>query len=75
MKKAAGANPPETHEEIMSVLCADRLTTEEIAEKLGGRASGCPDEIARQLACLRRKGLINGEVSTKNGGWVWWIED
>ncbi|MDD1769972.1 MAG: hypothetical protein LUO79_02705 [Methanomassiliicoccales archaeon] len=62
-------------ERVVSILGHGRLSTAEIERELGADYADCPDEIARQLARMRREGLIKGEVSKEKGGWVWWIDE
>ena len=61
-------------EEIVRALKDREMTTKEIQWALGPVVGQCPDEIARELARMRRQGLIKGEVSREKGGWVWWME-
>ena len=61
-------------EEIILALNDQEMTTKEIQWALGPIVGQCPDEIARELARMRRQGLIKGEVSQEKGGWVWWME-
>ena len=61
-------------EEIIQALKGREMTTKEIQWALGPVVGQCPDEIARELARMRRQGLIKGEVSLEKGGWVWWAE-
>lgn len=51
------------------------MMTREIESSLSSDAMKCPDDLARTLNIMRRKGLIKGAVSTERGGWVWWVED
>jgi repressor of nif and glnA expression len=50
------------------------LTTKEIEEIVQGKGKQCPDSAVRFLAKMRYKGLIMGELSLENRGWIWWIE-
>lgn len=65
---------PQIREEIIRALKDQEMTTKEIQRALGPIVGQCPDEIARELARMRRQGLIKGEVSQEKGGWVWWME-
>ena len=52
-----------------------RLSTAEIEERLEDNFGyRCPDELAKSLARLRRKGLIKGEPDRERGGWIWWMK-
>lgn len=51
------------------------LTTVELELLLRDANSGCPDDLARTLNIMRRKGLIKGAVSHERGCWVWWVEE
>lgn len=52
-----------------------QLTTIELEAILHEKGAQCPDDLARTLNIMRRKGLIKGAISTERGGWVWWVED
>jgi hypothetical protein len=63
----------EIEEMVLAKLnSSDRLTLMQISEGLPEHLRGCPDEVARALARLRRKGAIAGEFSEKDGAWVYW---
>jgi predicted transcriptional regulator len=63
----------ETEELVLRKLDAsDRMTLTQIASGLPEDLRGCPDEVARVLARLRRKGTISGEFSEKDSAWVYW---
>jgi predicted transcriptional regulator len=63
----------ETEELVLKALAAsDRMTLTQIANGLPEDLRGCPDEVARVLARLRRKGTISGEFSEKDSAWVYW---
>ncbi len=66
---------PERHEIIIKALGGRRLTTIELEAVLESEGARCPDDLARSLNVMRRKGLIRGEVSVERGGWVWWAGD
>jgi hypothetical protein len=59
---------------IINILKGKDCTTLELETKLSIQGIRCPDDLARTLNVMRRKGLINGKVSTERGGWVWWVE-
>jgi hypothetical protein len=59
---------------ILDILRAQKLTSIELEHLLRDQKL-CPDDLARTLNIMRRKGLIKGAVSTERGGWVWWVED
>jgi len=61
-------------DEIIRALKEQGMSTKEVQSALGPVVGQCPDEIARELARMRRQGLIKGEVSQEKGGWVWWME-
>ncbi len=60
---------------IRAILAMKRATTSELYVTLKERKVQCPDDLARTLNIMRRKGLIKGEVSQEKGGWVWWVEE
>jgi len=63
------------HIVIFRLLKGHKLTTIEIGNKLESIDRECPDDLARTLNIMRRKGFINGELSTEKGAWVWWVEE
>ena len=65
---------PERCEVIKKALGSRCLTTIELEAVLESAGARCPDDLARTLNVMRRKGLIRGEVSTERGGWIWWAE-
>jgi predicted transcriptional regulator len=63
----------EIEEMVLAKLASsDRLTLMQITDGLPEHLRGCPDEVARALARLRRKGAIAGEFSEKYAAWVYW---
>lgn len=60
---------------IVDLLRRNHLTTLELEARLSCIGIHCPDDLARTLNIMRRKGLIKGMVSMERGGWVWWAED
>lgn len=67
-------SPEERYPIIVDKLRGHALTTIELENQLSEEGVRCPDDLARTLNVMRRKGLINGKVSTERGGWVWWVE-
>jgi hypothetical protein len=65
----------ERYDAILKTLCGRKLTTMELEAVMASEGAHCPDDLARTLNVMRRKGLIRGAVSTERGGWVWWVED
>ncbi len=60
---------------IWEVVGEDHITTREVNERLDSIFQyRCPDDMAKTLNRLKRKGLIKGEVSIEKGGWVWWVD-
>lgn len=60
---------------IISHLKGKRLTTIELETLLEGNGQGCPDDLARTLNIMRRKGLIMGELSPDRRAWTWYLDD
>ena len=62
---------------ILSVLrAAGRpMTTRDVQEEAERRRVRCPDSTAVFLNRLRLRGLIKGERSKDQRGWIWWVED
>ena len=52
-----------------------RLTTRAISKANQDKGVKCPDSSVRFLTALRHRGVIRGEVSVEEGGWVWWVEE
>mgnify|MGYP001094535518 CR=1 FL=1 len=68
------ASPDERYSLIIDKLRGHVLTTIELENTLAEEGVHRPDDLARTLNVMRRKGLIKGKVSTERGGWVWWVE-
>ncbi len=47
------------------------MTLMQITAALPGELRGCPDEVARVLARLRKKGIIAGNFSEKDSAWIY----
>jgi len=60
---------------ILRILREDKLTTLELDKTLDSLMTRCPDDLARTLNIMRRKGLIKGSFSPEKGAWVWWAEE
>ncbi len=59
---------------IIGTLTERRQTMKEIEASLSVRDAKCPDDLARELNILRRKGIINGKFSLELGCWIWWVK-
>ncbi|MFA6869533.1 MAG: hypothetical protein WCQ63_00905 [Methanomethylophilus sp.] len=60
---------------IWQALGDDRVTTKEAAARLEKAFHyRCPDDLARTFSRLRREGLVKGEISFEDGGWIWWAD-
>ena len=46
----------------------------ELSTALDDEYARCPDDIARVLSKMRKKGLIHGEFSEENSAWVYWAD-
>jgi hypothetical protein len=57
---------------LKKLTASNRMTLTQITGGLPEHLRGCPDEVARVLARLRRKGAITGEFSEKEAAWVYW---
>ncbi len=63
----------EIEELVLKALThSNPMTLMQITAELPEELRGCPDEVARVLARLRRKGVITGELSEKDAAWVYW---
>ena len=47
------------YENIIEALADQKLTTIELGKLMKDRGKQCPDDLARTLNIMRRKGLIN----------------
>jgi len=63
------------NEAIVRLLKEKGLTTIELERVLSVQGLKCPDDLARKLNIMRRKGLIKGAPSPEKGAWVWWVEE
>ncbi len=64
---------PDIEELVLKALDAsDRMTLTQITSSLPAELRGCPDEVARALARLRKKGTIAGQFSETDSAWVYW---
>ena len=66
----------ESFELILSVLKAagKPLTTRDVDGDIRKRLVSCPDSLPVLLNKLRLRGLVKGQLSVEQKGWVWWIE-
>lgn len=60
---------------IVEILGKNHYTTLEVEERLKVADVKCPDDLARTLNIMRRKGIIKGALSPEKGAWVWWAEE
>jgi len=66
----------ESLELILSVLKAagKPLTTRDVDGEIRKRLVSCPDGLPVLLNKLRLRGLVKGQLSAEQKGWIWWIE-
>jgi len=64
----------QTTAEIIKALLSGHFTVIELNEVLTNIGIHCPDDLARTLSVLRKKGLIHGEFSEKKSAWVYWAD-
>lgn len=50
-----------------------QMTTREIEEFAQKEGKRCPDETVLFLTKLRSRGIIKGEISEEQRGWIWSI--
>jgi hypothetical protein len=60
---------------ILQYLTTIPITTSELQKKYFLLDQRCPDDIVKVLMKMKKKGLIEGTFSVKEGGWVWWKND
>ena len=60
---------------IYNVLVGRMLTITEIKQALANIEVHCPDDLARTLSVMRKKGIIKGKLCPERGAWVWWVEE
>ncbi|MFC1802562.1 hypothetical protein ACFL0D_01205 [Thermoproteota archaeon] len=60
---------------ILSILrnAETPITTREVGKEMQKLQLRCPDSTIVFLNRLRQRGLIHGERSKEQRGWVWWI--
>lgn len=64
----------EAEDFILKLLQANKkMSTSDVERKMKGKGLKCMDGPARVLSKLKFKGLIQGKLSIKDRGWVWWI--
>jgi hypothetical protein len=59
-------------EDVLSLLCNQPMTTNEISRRLKSKGLGCPDDLTRLLRKMQTKGLLKGRLSPTDGCWLWW---
>jgi predicted transcriptional regulator len=61
---------------IISILtkAGKPLTTRNVGEEMQKLQLRCPDTTIVFLNRLRKHGLIQGERSKEQRGWIWWID-
>jgi len=66
----------ESLELILSVLktAGKPLSTRDVEGEIRKRLVSCPDSLPVLLNRLRLKGLVKGQLSPEQRGWIWWIE-
>ena len=65
----------ERYRVIHAALVGRKLTIIELKGFLDSVGKHCPDDLARTLNIMRRKGLIKGAPCPEKGAWVWWVEE
>ena len=65
----------ERHRTVYDALVGRKLTIIELERSLDSIGKRCPDDLARTLNIMRRKGLIKGAPCPEKGAWVWWVEE
>jgi len=60
---------------ILSILreAGEPISTRTVGEEMQKRQLRCPDTTIVFLNRLRQRGLIQGERSREQRGWIWWI--
>jgi hypothetical protein len=57
---------------LLHIIDKKPQTIDEIENQLGTNGYHCPDDLARDLNVLRKKGQIKGAVSKETGRMEWW---
>ncbi|UCH87962.1 MAG: hypothetical protein JSV49_06740 [Thermoplasmata archaeon] len=64
----------EAEEMILKLLRENkRMTTSEVELAMRDKGLKCQDGPVRVLSKLKFKGKVQGKLSIKSRGWVWWI--
>lgn len=64
----------EVEDRIISLLKESRRTAIELTDGMYLNNIRCPDDLARTLSQMRKKGLIHGEFSEEKSTWVYWAD-
>jgi hypothetical protein len=64
----------EIETQIVKTLRKGHFTLIEINAESSINGHHCPDDLARILSQMRRKGLIHGEFSEEKSAWVYWAD-
>ena len=59
---------------ILSILRKGEFTAIELDLVLHEYDERCPDDLARTLSQMRKKGLIHGKFSEEKSAWVFWAD-
>ena len=61
--------------ESLKPLLRKPLTIIELNEALKQNRMTCPDDLARTLNKMRKRGLIKGRFSEEKAAWVYWVDE
>jgi|GEM_PF-1116196 len=73
-KESAFLVKPEDEELIKKALKEKPYTAVELNEAMSAQGTRCPDDMARILSQMRKKGYIYGQFSEEKSAWVYWAD-
>ncbi len=62
------------YEFLLEIITQEAKSTIQVECIFRARYPDCPDNVARMLNKLRKKGKIHGAVSVEKGSFLWWKE-
>lgn len=60
--------------DLITILYGGPHTISEIDHLAKKNGLGCPDDLARKVSQMRKKGIIHGEFSEERSAWIYWAD-